>query len=221
MDSNILKERKARWKKLFTKLKKLFPKQQTDLHYSNALELVIAVVLSAQTTDKQVNVVTSQFFSKYKTLDDYCALSVEQFKQDIRSVNYFNNKAKHIIAMTHKIKDEFDGEVPGTMKELMNLPGVGRKTANVVIANMWPQNIEGIAVDTHVQRFAVRFGLTDYTKPTDVEKDLVQVIPKLQWASAPYYMIQYGRAIGPARPYDISQDPLIKIYPPAGKRFKV
>lgn len=214
------KERQIRWEKLSAKLHELFPEQKTMLNYSNLWELVVAVTLSAQTTDKQVNKLTKSLFKKYPTLNDYCNVNLEKFQEDINSVNYYKNKGKYIIAAAQKLRDEFNGEVPKSLEELMQLPGVGRKTANVVQCNGFGI-AEGIAVDTHVRRFAIRYDLTEYNDPTKIEQDLLKVIPKNEWLHAAYYMIAYGREIAPARVYDTSQDPLIEIYPKAGKMFRV
>lgn len=215
-----LQKRKERWKKLAALLHELFPPSKTVLHYTTAWELVVAVALSAQTTDAQVNKVVRPLFKKYKKLQDYCSASLEDFERDVSSVNYYKTKAKNILAAAKVLRDEFGGEVPGTLAELQKLPGVGRKTANVVQSN-WFEKAEGIAVDTHVRRFAIRFDLTDHDTPTAIEQDLLQVIPPAEWLYASHYMIDYGRTIAPAREYDITQDPLIQVYPQAGKRFRV
>jgi endonuclease-3 len=215
-----LRQRKERWKKLAAVLHELFPSNKTVLHYTNAWELVVAVALSAQTTDAQVNKVVKPLFKKYKKLGDYCNVSLEEFEQDVSSVNYYKSKARNIHAAAKKLRDEFNGKVPDTITDLQTLPGVGRKTANVVQSN-WFEKAEGIAVDTHVRRFAIRFDLTDQDSPSKIEQDLLQIIPRGEWVYASHYMIDYGRTIAPARVYDISQDPLIEIYPKAGKMFRV
>ena len=220
MNQKKKKERQIRWAKLSAKLHELFPEQKTMLNYSNRWELVVAVTLSAQTTDKQVNKLTEVLFKKYPTLDDYCNADLEIFQQDINSVNYYKSKARHILAAAKMLRDEFNGEVPSTLDQLMQLPGVGRKTANVVQCNGFGI-AEGIAVDTHVRRFAIRYDLTDYDDPTKIEQDLLVIIPKGEWLHAAYYMIVYGRDIAPARRYDISIDPLVEIYPKAGEVFRV
>jgi len=220
MNQKKKKERQLRWTKLSAKLHELFPEQKTMLNYSNRWELVVAVTLSAQTTDKQVNKLTGVLFKKYITLDDYCNADLRIFEQDINSVNYYKSKARHILAAAKMLRDEFNREVPSTLDQLMQLPGVGRKTANVVQCNGFGI-AEGIAVDTHVRRFAIRYDLTDYDDPTKIEQDLLVIIPKGGWLHAAYYIIVYGRDIAPARRYDISIDPLVEIYPKAGEVFRV
>ncbi|MCB9809219.1 endonuclease III [Candidatus Nomurabacteria bacterium] len=220
MNASQLRTRRKRWKKLAAVLHELFPPSKTILYYTNAWELVVAVTLSAQTTDAQINKVVKKLFKKYTKLDDYCTVSLSEFEKDISSVNYYKNKARHILAAAQMLRDEFDGEVPNTLVQLQQLPGVGRKTANVVQSN-WFEKAEGIAVDTHVRRFAIRFDLTDHDTPSKIEQDLLQIIPQNQWMYASHYMIDYGRTIAPARPYDFSQDPLVNMYPKAGKRFRV
>jgi len=215
-----LQQRKERWKKLAVLLHELFPPSKTVLHYTTAWELVVAVALSAQTTDAQVNKVVKPLFKKYKKLEDYCSVSLEEFEKDIASVNYYKSKARNIHAAAKILRDTFGGEVPDTIEQLRKLPGVGRKTANVVQSN-WFEKSEGIAVDTHVRRFAIRFDLTDHHKPDQIEQDLLQIVPYEEWIYASHYMIDYGRTIAPAREYDITQDPLLKIYPKAGKKLRI
>ena len=215
-----LKQRKERWKKLAAILHGLFPANKTVLYYTTAWELVVAVALSAQTTDVQVNKVVKPLFKKYEKLDDYCRVSLREFENDVSSVNYYKTKARNIHTAAKVLRDEFDGEVPDTIAQLQKLPGVGRKTANVVQSN-WFEKAEGIAVDTHVRRFAIRFDLTDQDSPSRIEQDLLRIIPQNEWMYASHYMIDYGRTIAPARVYDTSQDPLVAVYPAAGKRFRV
>lgn len=219
MSAELLQERKERWKQLSVKLRELFPAIKTTLEYSNMWELVVAVTLSAQCTDKQVNKVTKKLFKKYKTLQDYVDVSPEEFEKDIHSTGFYRSKTKHVLAAAKILQRDFDGIVPQSISELTQLPGVGRKTANVVMNNGFGV-VEGIAVDTHVRRFAIRFNLSDSKDPKKIEQDLMEIIPRKQWLHAPYYMIQYGREVAPARVYDVRTDPLIKIYPPAGEVFR-
>lgn len=215
-----VRTRRQRWKKLAAILRELFPPSKTVLAHTNPWELVVAVALSAQTTDAQVNKVTPALFAKYPQLQDYLAADPKEFTQYVSGVNYYKTKAKNILAAAQVLATEFGGEIPKTIAELTRLPGVGRKTANVVLSNAF-DIAEGIAVDTHVKRFAIRFGLTDHAEPLKIEQDLLRIIPKEEWLYASHYMIDYGRTIAPARKYDISQDPLIEVYPKAGKVFKV
>ena len=208
--------RKARSKKLIAKLKKLFPDANMILRYSNNWELLVAVVLSAQCTDKMVNKVTETLFKKYKTLADYQNVSQIEFEKDIHSTGFYRAKTKNILAAATVVATNFKGVIPNTLEELITIPGVGRKTANVVLGNAFGIT-EGIAVDTHVKRFAIRFDLTDQKTPEGIEKDLMEILPKNEWFRFTYLAIEYGRAIAPARKYDTTSDPLIKIYPPAAE----
>lgn len=201
-------------------LKKLFPVAQIELTFNNPLELLVAVQLSAQSTDKQVNIITRRLFKKYKTLDDYCRAKPKQFEQDIFSSGFYKNKTKNILAAVKIIKSDFGGEVPRTIEEILRLPGVARKTATVVLKEAYGV-VAGITVDTHVIRFCARFDLSDYQDAVRIEKDLMQILPKKEWGHFTHRVIHYGRYLAPARAYDITKDPLINIYPPAAKRFRV
>ena len=218
MTKEKLKERKERAAKLLSELKKLFPHARMALKYSNNWELLVAVILSAQCTDKMVNRVTKELFEKYRTLDDYAVAKTKEFEQDIGSTGFYRNKTKNILAAAGMVKNKFKGELPRTMEEMLSIPGVARKTANVVLGNAYGI-IEGIAVDTHVRRFAIRYDLSDYTDPVRIEKDLMEILPKKEWFNFTYHVIEYGRHIAPARKHDTSSDPLVKIYPPAAKRW--
>jgi endonuclease-3 len=201
-------------------LKRLFPTARIALGHGSVWELLVAVILSAQCTDKKVNEVTKTLFAKYRTLDDYVCASPFEFARDIHATGFFNSKTKHILGAAQRIKEVYGGEVPRTMEEILTLPGVARKTANVVLGNAYGV-VNGIAVDTHVKRFAIRFGLTLSTDPVKIEQDLMAIVPKKDWNTITYRIIEYGRQIAPARPYDVSKDPLIKIYPEAGRVFRV
>lgn len=220
----ITKERRARARALLSQLKKMFPEKEhalTELVYwKTPWELLVAVILSAQCTDKRVNIVTEKLFKKYKKIADYVKVSQEEFEKDIHSTGFYRNKAKNIRGAAEKVVTNFKGKVPDTMEELITLPGVARKTANVVLGNAFGK-IQGIAVDTHVQRFVIRYNLSDYRDPPRIEKDLMDLFPQKDWFLVSNLIIQYGRQIAPARKYDITMDPLIKIYPPAGKIFRV
>lgn len=216
MHHRTKKARQERAKKLIKKLKELFPKADMMLNYSNNWELLVAVALSAQCTDKMVNKVTEKLFKKYPTLNDYLHATQKEFEQDIRSTGYYRAKAKNILAAAKIVHEDFGGEIPRTIKELITIPGVGRKTANVILGNAYAI-VEGIAVDTHVKRFATRFDLTDHTSPEKIEQDLMEILPKKDWFFFTYLAIEYGRHVAPARKYDTTKDPLIKIYPPAAE----
>lgn len=215
-----LRQRKDRVQKLDRELKKLFPDATCALHFSNPWELLVAVVLSAQCTDKMVNKVTETLFKKYTTLDQYVQANPTVFEQDIKSTGFYRSKAKHILASAKMVKEKFDGRVPCSMEDLLTLPGVARKTANIILGNACGI-VEGIAVDTHVKRFAIRYDLTNSNNPEKIEQDLMAIVPKKDWFEFTYRVIEYGRHIAPARTYDTSLDPLIKMYPPAAKVFRV
>ena len=206
--------------KIVADLKKLFPKSKTALRYSNNWELYVAVVLSAQCTDKKVNEVTETLFKKYPKFDDYLKASasrrtVQEFERDIRPTGFYRNKAKNILAAANFIKKYFNGKLPRTMEEMLKIPGVGRKTANVILGNAYGI-VEGIAVDTHVMRLSRRLGLTKETDPNKIEKDLMAILPKKEWFSFTYRLIDYGRNYCPSRPHRHEKCPLYKyerLYP--------
>lgn len=220
MTPKKLAERKVRVQKLNRALKKLFPKAAIELNFSSPLELLVAVQLSAQCTDKMVNKITEKLFKKYKTLDAYCRAVPREFEQDIKSSGFYKNKTKNILAAAKMIKKEYGGRVPKTIEEMLRLPGVARKTATVVLKEAHGV-VAGVTVDTHVIRFVQRFDLSDFKDPVRIEKDLMLLLPKAEWAHFTHRVIHYGRYLAPARKYDTTKDPLIKIYPPAAKKFRV
>jgi endonuclease-3 len=207
---NIEKKKKL-FEKINKELKRIYPKAKIALNFSNPWELLVAVILSAQTTDKKVNEITEKLFKKYKTIDDYAKANLKEFENDIKGVNYYKNKAKFILENAKIIKEKFGGKVPRTMEELLQLKGVARKTANIVLSVAY--NIyEGIAVDTHVKRLTRLLGLTKETKPEKIEKDLMTIIPKgPEWKDFPLRLIQYGREYCPAKKHDHKNCPLTKI----------
>src|SRR3989344_4233134 len=215
-----LKVRRARLQKLDRALKKLFPAAKIELKFKNQLQLLVAVQLSAQCTDKVVNRVTAELFKKYKTLNDYTQVKPAEFVQDIHQCGYYNSKAKNILGAARMIKTKFNGRVPRTAVEMLQLPGVARKTATVVLSEAYGV-VAGITVDTHVIRFVQRFDLSDHKDPVRIEKDLMQLLPKKEWPHFTHRVIHYGRYLAPARAYDTTRDPLVKIYPPAARRFRV
>lgn len=171
---------------------------QTLLRFSNPHELLVATILSAQTTDVRVNKVTEHVFQKYRTVQDFADTMPEKLAADIRSVNFFNNKAKNINAAAKMLVSDFGGKVPKTMHELLTLPGVARKTANIVLSAGFGIN-EGIAVDTHVKRLAFRLGLTKHEDPVKIESDLMPLAPRESWADLSHLLIFHGRKICQAR----------------------
>jgi len=201
---------KKREVKILGMLKELFPNAHIMLRYSNNWELLVAVMLSAQCTDRQVNKVTEKLFKKYKTLDGYVRAHIKEFEKDIYSTGFYRSKAKHILEAARMVKEKFGGEIPRTMDEMMMLPGVARKTANVVLGNAYGI-VEGIAVDTHVKRLARMLGLSSQTDPNKIEKDLMTVIPKKDWFVTTYRLIEYGRKYCPAKPHKHEECPLSKI----------
>lgn len=198
MKKYSVKEKKKRAEIVVRELKRLFPEAETILKYGNPWEMLVAVMLSAQTTDVQVNKVTNTLFKKYKTLDDYVHADPVMFEQDLSSIGLYRAKAKNVLASAKKIKEEFGGALPNTMEEMIALPGVGRKTANVVLGSVYGV-VDGIAVDTHVQRLARLFGLTNEITPEKIEKDLMEILPRKEWYGFTFRMIDYGRKYCPAR----------------------
>lgn len=186
----------------------------TVLKYSNPWELTVAVILSARTTDKKVNEVTENLFKKYGKLSDYISTSPKMFAKDISQLGFFNAKAKNIIASARLVEAHYGGQVPKTMQELLTLPGVARKTANVVLWNAYGI-IEGAPVDTHVRRFAIKFRLSAHADPVKIERDLMAILPKKDWPAFTHRLIMYGREICPGRVHDCTNHPLTKLYPKA------
>ncbi len=213
-------ERKARLRKLDRALRKLYPDAVIELNFSTPWELMVAVQLSAQSTDKGVNRITEKLFKKYRTLDDYANADPREFEQDIFASGYYRNKAKNILGAAKMLREEFGGELPRTMEGMLRLPGVARKTATVVLKEAFGV-VAGITVDTHVIRFAARYDLSDYKDAPRIEKDLMRLLPKKEWGTFTHRVIHYGRYMAPARAYDTSKDPLVRIYPPAAGRFRV
>jgi endonuclease-3 len=199
-------------------LKRLFPHSKIVLNYGNNWELLVAVALSAQCTDKKVNEVTHLLFKKYKTLKDYVSASRIEFEEDIKPTGFYRNKAKNILTAAKIVQKDFGGQVPEKLAELLSLPGVGRKTANIIQGNAFGI-VDGIAVDTHVRRLAIKLGLTENKNPDKIEMDLMQLLPKEEWFDITYRMIDYGRQICAARRHDCRDHPLTIIYPPAAERW--
>jgi endonuclease-3 len=191
-------EREARLKKILATLDKMYPAASCALHHSNAWELLVATILSAQCTDKRVNEVTPGLFKKYPTIQDFAAASPEEVAQDIRSTGFFNNKAKSVTGAARKILNDFGGEIPRNIEDLLTVPGAARKTANVVLGTGFGI-ASGVVVDTHVQRISQRLDLTKETEPVKIEKDLMKTIPKEKWILFSHQIILHGRALCVAR----------------------
>ncbi|MEW5947791.1 MAG: endonuclease III [Thermodesulfobacteriota bacterium] len=183
---------------VFEMLRKEYPDAKIALSYRNPLELMVATILSAQCTDERVNKVTVSLFKKYPTVESYARASLPELEEAIRSAGFFRNKARNIKACCELILEKFGGRIPQTMDELITLPGVARKTANIVLSNAFGV-VEGIAVDTHVRRLAYRLGFTIETDPDKIEKDLMAVIPQKYWFNLSYVLIDHGRRICKAR----------------------
>ncbi len=179
-------------------LKKEYPGVKIALEYSNPLELLIATILSAQCTDARVNEVTKTLFKKYRTPEDYIRAPQEELEKDIYSTGFYRNKAKNIKKLSGILVSDFNGKVPDTMEDLLTLPGVARKTANIVLSAAFGK-IEGIAVDTHVKRLSARLGFTKNTDPDKIEKDLMKIIPRDEWAVFTLLLILHGRKICTAK----------------------
>ena len=181
-----------------TELWRLYPDAKCSLDFSNPLELLVATQLSAQCTDERVNLVTHDLFQKYRSVSDYATVSQEELEKDIRSTGFYRNKAKNIRAACQLLITNYNGEIPRTMVDLLKLPGVARKTANVVLGNAFGI-IEGFVVDTHIGRLARRFGWTNNEDPVKVEQDLMRLVPRQDWLDLSHLMIFHGRAICQAR----------------------
>lgn len=202
--------KKRRVEIILKELKLLFPQAKIMLHFGNPWELLVAVILSAQCTDKQVNKVTTELFKKYRTLEDYITADIKTFEKDIFTTGFYRMKTKHILASAHIIKNIYHGEVPHTMEDILTLPGVGRKTANVVLGNAFGI-IKGIAVDTHVGRLARVLMLSKHQNPEKVEKDLMKIVPRSDWLRFTYLLIEYGRTYCSARKHNHANCPLTKL----------
>jgi endonuclease-3 len=183
---------------IIRKLKKEYPVLKSALNFSSPFELLAATILSAQTTDVHVNKVTETLFKKYKNVNDFANTDPATLEKDVSSVNFYRNKARNIQNAARIIIEKFNGEVPRTMEDLISLPGVARKTANIVLYNVFGI-IEGIAVDTHVIRLAGRLGLTKNEDPVKIEKDLMEVVPKKEWGNITHLLIFHGRKICQAK----------------------
>lgn len=191
-------ERRARVAKILDGLDEMYPSVTCALEHSSAWELLVATILSAQCTDKRVNMVTPGLFRKYPTIQDFANASQDEMAQDIRSTGFFNNKAKSVIGAARKILSDFGGEVPREIDKLLTVPGAARKTANVVLGTAFGI-ASGVVVDTHVQRIAQRLDLTKESDPGKIEKDLMQVIPRQKWILFSHQIIHHGRALCVAR----------------------
>jgi endonuclease-3 len=187
-------EKKARAQQIVKRLRKAYPGAKTSLTYRNPFELLVATILSAQCTDERVNQVTPALFERYPTADDMAGAKTEELEDMIRSTGFFRNKTKSLLGMSNALVERHGGAVPAKMGELVELPGVGRKTANVVLGNAFGKNI-GVVVDTHVARLSGRLGLTTETDAVRIEQNLMQLIARKDWTLLPHLFIDHGRAV--------------------------
>lgn len=200
--------RKTRALIIHNELERLFPGDlATPLDYTTEFQLLVAVILSAQCTDDRVNIVTKDLFKKYKTVKDFADADTHELEQAVFSTGFYRSKAKAIIGSANIIHKKYNDTLPATMQELLELPGVGRKTANVILGHIF-DTVEGIAVDTHVRRLAHKFGLTTETDPNKIEKDLCEILPQKYWWNFSYRLKAYGRQYSKAHQKDRDDDPV-------------
>jgi endonuclease-3 len=199
---------------IIDRLQRRYPEARCSLDHRNPLELLVATILSAQCTDARVNVVTRTLFRKYRTAGDYAIANPAVFEDEIRSTGFFRNKTKSVIGMAQALLERFDGRVPDTMADLTSLPGVGRKTANVVLGNAFGKD-EGVVVDTHVARIARLLDLSRGPDPAKIEQDLMRVVPRRTWTLFPHLLIHHGRAICIARRPRCGECPVADLCPSA------
>lgn len=207
---------RERVRRLIVALRRAYPDAHCELNYSNPLELLVATILSAQCTDKRVNIVTAELFKKYRTAADYANAPLSELEQAIKTTGFYRSKARNIQACCRALVERHGGEVPRTMGELTALDGVGRKTANVVLGNAFGVN-EGIVVDTHVVRLARRLGLTHHTDANKIEQDLMKLVPRADWTMFSHWLIWHGRRRCFARKPDCAHCEIAKLCPSAGK----
>jgi endonuclease-3 len=216
MPHETLQAKSARTLEITAGLKRAYPDAHCELNHSNPLELLVATILSAQCTDKQVNVVTTDLFKKYRSAEDFARATQAELEYDVRRIGFFRNKAKNIRACCQKLLDLHGGEVPRTMDELTALDGVGRKTANVVLGNAFGINV-GVVVDTHVSRLSQRLGLTRATTPEKIEADLMKLVPQADWMLLSHWLIWHGRRRCGARKPDCAGCEIAQLCSSKGK----
>jgi endonuclease-3 len=216
MPRETVKIKSARLKKIIAALDRTYPEAHCELHHADPLQLLIATILSAQCTDKRVNIVTKELFKKYRSASDFATAPIAELEQAIKSTGFFRNKAKNIQACCRKLVERHAGKVPRTMEELTQLDGVGRKTANVVLGNAFGINV-GVVVDTHIARLSQRLGLTKQTTPEKIEPELMALVPQKQWTLFSHWLIWHGRRRCNARRPDCEGCEIKKLCPSAGK----
>jgi endonuclease-3 len=210
----MLRQRVQRVKLIDRRLAKLYPKAHCTLNFKNPMELLVATILAAQCTDERVNIVTKTLFKKYRTVKAYAQAGAKVFQRDINSVGFFRNKTKSVLGCGQMLLDEYGGKVPQTMEQLLRLPGVGRKTANVILGNSF--GIPGIVVDTHVKRLSGRLGLSVQSNPDKIEHDLVKIAPKSRWTMFSHLLVFHGRNVCLARKPHCPECLLSDLCPSAG-----
>jgi len=208
-------ERSERAAEVFDRLTEEYPDATVALEHANPYQLTVATILSAQTTDERVNEVTPELFDRYPTPEDLAGADQEEVQEIIHSTGFYRNKAKNIIGMARGVVEEHDGEIPRTMEELAELPGIGRKTANVILGNAFGVD-EGVVVDTHVRRLSQRLGFTTEDRPPKIERDLMELFPEERWTLLAHLLIWHGRAICDARKPVCSECPVSDLCPSAG-----
>jgi endonuclease-3 len=211
-------DRRKRTSRIIASLKKAYPDARCALNHGNPLELLVATILSAQCTDRRVNLVTKDLFARYRSAKDFATVAQETLEREIRSTGFFRNKSESIREAARRIVEDFGGQVPATMDDLLSLQGVARKTANVVLGNAFGAN-EGVVVDTHVMRLAGRLKLTAHknNQGDRIEKDLMALVPRPQWTDFAHLLIFHGRAVCTARKPDCAECPINKLCPSAFK----
>jgi endonuclease-3 len=209
-----LQEKRLRAAKIYEILDPLYTEEKTALQYRTPFELLIATILSAQCTDKQVNVVTKKLFEKYKGPEDYISAPMEELEADIRPTGFYKNKTRSIKGCCRGLMELYGGRVPGTLEELIKLPGVGRKTANCVLGAAF--NVPGVVVDTHVKRLAIRMGFTENTNPDKIEQDLMEILPRERWRRFSDLLIYHGREVCKATKPDHARCAVAKYCPSRG-----
>jgi endonuclease III len=208
--------RTARVKQIIAGLRQAYPVAHCELNFSSPLELLVATILSAQCTDKRVNLVTAVLFKKYRSAADYASADLAGLEQDIKTAGFYRNKARNIKSCCQALVDKHGGQVPRTMAELVELGGVGRKTANVVLGNAFGMNV-GVVVDTHVTRLSLRLGLTRGHDPVKIEQALIKLVPREQWTLFSHWLIWHGRRRCVARNPDCARCEIAGLCPSAGK----
>jgi len=213
-----MRSAKQRIGEIIAALYKAYPRSRTALRFESPLQILVATILSAQCTDERVNQVTPSLFRKYRTARDFASADQKILEGEIRSTGFFRNKAKSIIGASRKIVEDFDGVVPDNMEDLLTLPGVARKTANIVLSSAF-KKAEGIAVDTHVKRLSQRLGLSKENVPDKIEQDLMAIVPQKDWIDFNYMLVLHGRAICPSRRPHCPECPLRQLCPSASEYY--